>query len=69
MSLNVKLKNNESKFLSIMTVKWEEKVLKCDKNELRLLRQVPLINRKWLVAGDKVYPDLNFSELRDIYNN
>ena len=52
-----------------MTVKWEEKGLKCDKNELRLLRQVPLINRKWLVAGDKVYPDLNFSELRDIYNN
>ena len=35
LSLNVKLKNDESKFLPIMTVKWEEKVLKCDKCEVR----------------------------------
>ena len=32
--LNVKLKNDEGKFSPIMTVKWEEKVLKCDKPEL-----------------------------------
>ena len=35
LSLNVKLKNDESKFSPIMTVKWEEKVLKCDKCEER----------------------------------
>ena len=31
--LNVKLKNDESKFLSRMTVEWEEKVVKCEKRE------------------------------------
>ena len=35
LSLNVKLKNDKRKFLPIMTVKWEEKVLKCDKREVR----------------------------------
>ena len=37
----MKLKNDESKFLSIMTVEWEEKVLKCDKHEIRLSQQGP----------------------------
>ena len=36
LGLNVKLKNDKSKFSPIMTVKWEEKVLKCDKREARL---------------------------------
>ena len=35
LGLNVKLKNGEGKFLSIMTVKWEEKVCKCDKREVQ----------------------------------
>ena len=34
LGLNVKLKNDESKFSTIMTVKWEENVLKCDKGEV-----------------------------------
>ena len=39
LGLNVKLKNDESKSSPIMTVKWEEKVLKCDKGvEVHLLR-------------------------------
>ena len=38
LGLNVKLKNEESKSSPIMTVKWEEKVLKCDKGEARLSR-------------------------------
>ena len=38
LGLNVKLKNDESKFSSIMTVKWEEKVLKSDKCEAMLSR-------------------------------
>ena len=33
LGLNVKLKNDESKFSTITTVKREEKVLKCDKGE------------------------------------
>ena len=32
--LNVKLKNDKSKFSPIMTVKWEENVLKCDKRDI-----------------------------------
>ena len=36
--LNVKLKNDESKFSITMTVKWEEKVLKCDNREAQSLR-------------------------------
>ena len=38
LGLNVKLKNDHDKrkILPIMTVKWEEKVLKCDKREVRL---------------------------------
>ena len=35
---NVKLKNDESKFPITMTVKWEEKVLICDKREAQSLR-------------------------------
>ena len=31
LGLNVKLKNDESRFSPIMTVMWKEKVLKCDK--------------------------------------
>ena len=38
LGLNVKLENDESKFLPIMTVKLEEKVVKCDKREVRLSR-------------------------------
>ena len=34
LGLNVKLKPDESKFSPIMTVKWEEKVLKCDNPEV-----------------------------------
>ena len=34
LGLNVKLKNDESKFLPIMTVKWEERVLKCGEGEV-----------------------------------
>ena len=35
-SLNVKLKNDESELSPIMTVKFEEKVLKCDKREVHV---------------------------------
>ena len=38
LGLNVKLKNDESKFSVIMTGKWEEKVLKCDKREAQSSR-------------------------------
>ena len=38
LGLDVQLKNDERKFWPIMTVKWEEKVLKCDKSEVRLSR-------------------------------
>ena len=38
LGLNVKLKNDESKFSKTMTVKGEEKVLKCDKCEAQSLR-------------------------------
>ena len=38
LGLNVKLKNDESKFSITMTVKGEEKVLKCDKREAQSLR-------------------------------
>ena len=38
LGLNVKQKNDESKFLLIMTVKWEEKVLICDKCGVQLSR-------------------------------
>ena len=38
LGLNVKLKNDESKSSPIMTVKWEEKVLKCDKGVVRSSR-------------------------------
>ena len=41
LGLNVKLKNDESKILPIMTVKWEEKVLKCEECEVRLSRSGP----------------------------
>ena len=34
LGLKVKLKNDESKFLLKMTVKWEDKVLKCGKREV-----------------------------------
>ena len=33
LSLNVKLKNDENKLSPIMTGKWEENVLKCNKRE------------------------------------
>ena len=36
-SLNVKLKNDKSKTWQLMTVKWEQRVLKCDKCEVPLL--------------------------------
>ena len=36
LGLNLKLKNDERKYSSIMTVKLEENVLKCDKREVRL---------------------------------
>ena len=36
--LDVKLKNDESKFLPKMTVKWEKKVLKFDKCEVKSSR-------------------------------
>ena len=35
LGLNVRMKNDVSKVSPIMTVKWEEKVLKCDKREVR----------------------------------
>ena len=38
LGLNVKLENDESKFSPIMTVKWEEKVLKCDKRVVQSSR-------------------------------
>ena len=38
LGLNVKLKNDKSKSSPIMTVKWEEQVLKCDKGEARSSR-------------------------------
>ena len=38
LGLNVKLKNDESNSSSMMTVMWEEKVLKCDKHEVKSLR-------------------------------
>ena len=38
LGLNVKLKNDESKFSITMAVKGEEKVLKCDKREAQSLR-------------------------------
>ena len=38
LGLNVKLKNDESKSSPIMTVKWKEKVLKCDKGVVRSSR-------------------------------
>ena len=41
--LNVKLKNDMSKCPPMMTDKWEEKVLKCDKREVRSSWQVPPI--------------------------
>ena len=34
LGLKVELKNDKSKFSPIMTFKWEEKVLKCDKSEV-----------------------------------
>ena len=34
LGLDVKLKNDESNFSLIMTVKWEGKDLKCDKHEV-----------------------------------
>ena len=34
LSLNVKLKNDENNLFPIMTGKWEERVLKCDKREV-----------------------------------
>ena len=37
--LSVKLKNDKSKFLPIMAVKLEEKVLKCVKSEVQSPRQ------------------------------
>ena len=39
--LNVRVMNDMSKCPPMMTVKWEEKVLKCDKREVRLSWQVP----------------------------
>ena len=33
LGLNMELKNDESKFLSRMTVEWEEKFFKCEKRE------------------------------------
>ena len=41
LGLNVKLKNDERKFLQIMTIKREEKVRKSDKREVQLSREVP----------------------------
>ena len=38
LDLNVKLKDDESKFLPDLTVKWEEKVLKVDKCEVQWSR-------------------------------
>ena len=35
LGLSVKLKNDESRFSPVMTVKWEETVLKGDKGEVR----------------------------------
>ena len=34
--LNVKLENDESELSPIMTVKWKERVLKCDKREVHV---------------------------------
>ena len=55
----MKLKNDESKFLSIMTVKWEEKVLKCEKNEVRLTPAGPLIISMFDVAVVDGYQIIN----------
>ena len=44
LDLKVKLKTDEIKFQPIMTVKWEEKVLQCDKCEVKLSRQDPQEN-------------------------
>ena len=38
LGVNVKLKNERRKFSPIMTVKWEEKVLKCDKRKVQSSR-------------------------------
>ena len=38
LGLNGKLRNDKSKLSPIMTVRWEEKVLKFDKHEVRASR-------------------------------
>ena len=38
LGLNVKLMDDESNSSSMMTVMWEEKVLKCDKHEVQSSR-------------------------------
>ena len=43
LGLNVKLKNDYCKFLPMMTVKWDKKVLKCGKREVQSSRLVPQI--------------------------
>ena len=58
MGLNVKLKIDESKFSPMMTVKWEEKVLKCHKCKVRLSRWVPHVSNVSMTqsTGTKAKP-------------
>ena len=41
LDLNLKVKNNESNFLPLISVEWKEKDLKCDKHKVQLSRKYP----------------------------